>query len=68
MALQPAFFNNTLNVIDDVTNQVILRQPFKPTSTGEQLPWQDAQEATDWWETQKSLYTHIDGSIPSPTE
>lgn len=67
MALQPAFFNNTLNVIDDTTNQLVVVQPFKPTSTGEQVEWQDSAEAMAWWETQKSLYTHYD--VPgTPTE
>jgi len=68
MALTPIFFNNTLKVIDDTTNQIVTIQPFKPTATGEQEEWSSQQEAFAWWETQKSLFTHTEVVETTPTE
>ena len=67
MALTPVFIQNILKVIDDTTNLVVLEQPFKPTSTGAQEEWTTQQEALDWWNTQQSLYTHLDPVPAEPT-
>lgn len=66
MALISAFFNNSLTIVNDTTNTVVLAQPFKPTSTGEQESWSSEQEALDWWETQKPIYTHTEVVIETP--
>lgn len=65
MALHPHFIQSILKVSDDTDNRIVLDQPFKPTSTGEQIPWADQDEAFAWWETQKSLYTGPDVTTPT---
>jgi len=48
------FTDNVLYVILD--GRTIIAQPFKPTSSGEQVDWASEQEALAWWETQQSQY------------
>lgn len=50
------FENGILSVLKD-TN-IIIVQPFKPTSTGEQISWINEQEAISWWNTIKHLYDY----------
>jgi hypothetical protein len=37
-------------------------QPFKPSSTGVQLPWENEADALEWWESVKEQY----GPGPAP--
>lgn len=43
------FENGTL-IVKDADGIERVNQPFKPTSTGEQLPWESAEEARQWFE------------------
>jgi hypothetical protein len=56
------FENGVLTVIKD-TN-IIIVQPFKPTSTGIQQSWAYEQEAIEWWNSIKHLY---DYELPTET-
>lgn len=70
MALITLYLDKTFRVIDDSTGTIVLWQPFKPSSTGEQLNWNNEQEALEWWETQKVLFTHTEAPVivETPTE
>jgi len=51
-----SFNNNTLEVYKD--NRLIIVQPFKPTSTGDQINWLNEEEAIAWWDTEKHRYDY----------
>lgn len=48
------FENGILKVFRDGVPIII--QPFKPTSTGDQLVWANEEDALAWWQAIKSLY------------
>lgn len=45
--MKVVFEGTSLNVYDD-SNTMVIHQPFKPTATGEQLPWTNEAEALAW--------------------
>lgn len=40
-----------------IGDRVVVHQPFKPTSTGEQAPWENQADALAWWEENKASFT-----------
>jgi hypothetical protein len=34
----------------------LIHQPFRPTATGSQDPWDSEEQALAWWDTQKASY------------
>lgn len=50
------FENGILSIFKD-TN-ILIVQPFKPTSTGIQEPWIDQEQAVAWWNSVKHLYDY----------
>ena len=53
MAITTRFVGVAFEALND--DQVIVYQPFKPTSTGDQPAWVDEAEAMAWWETVKTM-------------
>jgi len=48
-------------------DRLAILQPFKPTTTGEQMPWEDEAEALAYWESIKSNYgPPVDGTLTDP--
>lgn len=43
-------FENGVLIVKDADGNERVNQPFKPTSTGEQLPWASQEEAQQWFE------------------
>jgi hypothetical protein len=58
------FTNNVLEVYKD--DRLIIIQPFKPTSTGEQTNWIDEQDALSWWENEKHRYDYEIPEVEPP--
>jgi len=63
MAITTRYSNGNFEVLDD--GKVIISQPFKPTPTGEQLPWADEAEAVAWWDASKSSVIGAPETPPS---
>jgi len=40
-----------------IGDRVVVHQPFKPTSTGEQITWTNEADALAWWEDNKASFT-----------
>lgn len=61
-------FNNN-NVLEIFKNNVlIISQPFKPTSTGEQVAWASEAEALAWFDEIKYMYDYEEPVVePPPT-
>jgi hypothetical protein len=47
MAITTSFNNGVFEATDG--DRIKVYQPFKPTPTGEQLPWANEAEANAWW-------------------
>lgn len=47
-------------------DRVVVHQPFRPTSTGEQVAWADEAEALAWWESNKSQFAPPPEPEPTP--
>lgn len=54
MAITTSFVNGIFEAHKD--NVQIVYQPFKPTSTGEQVAWANEAEAMAWWNEAKSSF------------
>lgn len=64
------FIDGALKVYENseaYTDRLMIVQPFKPTSTGEQEPWADEAEALAWFESQKSFYGPADINVVEDT-
>jgi hypothetical protein len=60
------FINNTLEVFKN--GMLVISQPFKPTSTGEQISWTSESEALAWFDTIKAIYEYDPPVVePPPT-
>lgn len=54
MAITTSFSDGVFEAKDN--DRILVYQPFKPTPTGEQLPWADQADADAWWESVKHLH------------
>lgn len=63
MTIATRYSNGNFEVLKD--GNVIVSQPFKPTSTGEQLPWANEAEAVAWWNASKDLIAGAPETPPS---
>lgn len=60
------FVNNTLEVFKN--DALIISQPFKPTSTGEQIAWINEAEALAWFGSIRYIYDYEEPVVvPPPT-
>jgi hypothetical protein len=60
------FTNGILEVYKN--NHLIISQPFKPTSTGEQIAWANETQALEWFNTVRSIYEYEEPVVePPPT-
>ena len=55
MSIRTAYTSGGLDVFDG--ERQLIHQPFKPSDTGVQEPWDSEEQAMAWWDTQKSAYT-----------
>jgi len=62
MSITTSFIAGVFGASDG--DRALVHQPFKPTSTGEQLPWADEAEALAWWESVKEMYGVVDETPP----
>lgn len=53
MQVDLVFKNGIFEVFVD--KQAKIHQPFVPSPTGYQIPWQDEAEALAWWDTVKNI-------------
>lgn len=50
-----------------IGDRIVVHQPFKPTSTGEQIAWATEAEALTWWEENKASFAPPPEAEPAPT-